>query len=52
MLAWKGENLEADYDLKEAERLLVDWFKAAIEQSPNSSKAILAPLVISFILMA
>ena len=44
MLAWKGENLEADYDLKEAERLLVEWFKAAIEQSPNSRKAILAQL--------
>lgn len=44
MLAWKGENIQADYDLNESERLLIEWFKAAIEQSPNSSKAILAQI--------
>ncbi len=44
MLAWKGENLKADYDLKESERLLVEWFRSAIEQSPNASKAILAQI--------
>ena len=44
MLAWGKENLQADYDLEEAERLLVQWFKRAIEVSPNAKTAILAQL--------
>lgn len=44
MLAWGKENLQADYDLEEAERLLVQWFKRAIEVSPNAKTAIMAQL--------
>jgi hypothetical protein len=43
MLAW-GEETGADYDLKIAEQLLLDWFAAAIAQSPPAATAILAQL--------
>jgi hypothetical protein len=43
MLAWKEET-GADYDLKIAEQLLLDWFAAAIRQSPDASTAILCQL--------
>jgi hypothetical protein len=43
MLSW-SEETGADYDLKIAERLLLDWFAAAIAQSPNASTAILCQL--------
>lgn len=43
MLAWREES-GADYDLKIAEKLLLDWFSAAIQQSPNASKAVLCQL--------
>lgn len=43
MMAW-GEETGADWDLKIAEELLVSWFKAAIELTPNSKVAILAQL--------
>lgn len=43
MLSWKEET-GADYDLKIAEQLLLDWFAAAIAQSPNASTAILCQL--------
>lgn len=43
MLAW-GEETGADYDLKIAEQLLLDWFAAAIRMSPNAGTAILCQL--------
>lgn len=43
MLSW-SEETGADYDLKIAEQLLLDWFAAAIAQSPSASTAILCQL--------
>lgn len=43
MLAW-GEESGADWDLKIAETLIIDWFAAAIAQSPAAAIAILAQL--------
>lgn len=43
MLSWREET-GADYDLKIAEQLLLDWFAQAIKQSPDASTAILAQL--------
>lgn len=43
MLCW-GEETGADYDLKIAEQLLLDWFAAAIKMSPDASTAILCQL--------
>jgi hypothetical protein len=43
MLSWKEET-GSDYDLKIAEQLLLDWFAAAIRQSPDASTAILCQL--------
>jgi len=43
MLSWKEET-GSDYDLKIAEQLLLDWFAAAIKQSPDASTAILCQL--------
>jgi hypothetical protein len=43
MLAWREET-GADYDLKIAEQLLLDWFAAAVRQSPDASTAILCQL--------
>ena len=43
MLSW-AEETGTDYDLKIAEQLLLDWFAAAIAQSPNASTAILCQL--------
>jgi hypothetical protein len=44
MLALQEETRDADYDLKIAEKLLVDWFSAAIAMSPSASVAVLAQL--------
>ena len=44
MLAWAEETGDADYDLKIAEKLLLDWFSAAIAMSPNAEVGILAQL--------
>jgi len=44
MLAWSEETGGEDYDLKIAEKLLIDWFSAAIEMSPNAHTGILAQL--------
>lgn len=44
MLAWGEETGGADYDLGIAERLLVDWFSAAIAMSPDAETAIFAQL--------
>lgn len=43
MLAWREET-GADYDLRIAEDLLMDWFAAAIQTSPDANTAILAQL--------
>lgn len=43
MMSWKEET-GADWDLKIAENLLVDWFKAAIDLAPNSAVGVLAQL--------
>lgn len=43
MLAW-GEETGADWDLRIAEQLLVDWFTAAIATSPSAELAIFAQL--------
>ncbi|MGN8022245.1 oxidoreductase [Phyllobacterium sp. 22229] len=42
-LAW-GEESGADYDLQIAEKLLIDWFSAAIAMAPNAHTAVLAQL--------
>ena len=44
MMAWKEETGSADYDLKIAEKLLIEWFSAAIAMSPNAKVAVLAQL--------
>lgn len=43
MLAW-GEETGEDFDTKIAEELLINWFTAAIEQSPNAAVGLLAQL--------
>jgi hypothetical protein len=43
MLAW-GEETGADWDIRIAENMLVQWFTAAIEQSPKSRYAVFAQL--------
>lgn len=43
MLSWREET-GADYDLRIAEELLLDWFSAAVSQAPNGNTAILAQL--------
>lgn len=44
MLAWGEETRSADYDLKIAEQLLIDWFTAAISMSPASQVGVFAQL--------
>lgn len=39
MLSWKEET-GADYDVKIAEQLFLDWFAAAIDQSPDAHTAV------------
>ena len=43
MLSWREET-GADYDLRIAEALLVDWFAAAIRTAPDAHTAVLAQL--------
>ena len=43
MLAWHEET-GADYDIGIAEKLLVDWFSAAIDLAPDAHTAVLAQL--------
>lgn len=43
MMAWREET-GADYDLRIAEQLLLDWFAAAIAEAPCAHTAILAQL--------
>ena len=44
MLAWAEETGGANYDLQEAERLLMAWFSAAIAMAPNAAVGVLAQL--------
>ncbi len=44
MLAWGEETGGADYDLKIGEKLLMDWFSAAIVTAPQAQVGILAQL--------
>lgn len=44
MLAWAEETRNADYDLKIAEAMLLDWFSAAVAMSPHSKVGVLAQL--------
>jgi len=44
MKAWHEETRGEDWDTAIAERLLVDWFAAAIKASPNAEQAVLAQL--------
>lgn len=43
MLAWREET-GADYDLRIAEKLLLDWFAAAIRAAPSAETAVFAQL--------
>jgi len=43
-MAWNEETGRGDYDLAIGEKLLVDWFGAAIAGSPPSRRAVLAQL--------
>ena len=43
-LAWHEETGNDDYDLSIAEKLLEDWFAAAIDMAPRAQTAILAQL--------
>lgn len=43
MLAWREET-GADYDIGIAEKLLTDWFRAAIDLAPQADTAVLAQL--------
>lgn len=44
MLAWGEETGGDNYDLQIAEKLLLDWFSAAIAMSPRAKVAVLAQL--------
>lgn len=43
-LAWNEETLGGDYDLHIGEQLIIDWFAAAIAQSPPAKRAVFAQL--------
>jgi len=43
-LAWNEETGSGDYDLRIGEKLIIDWFAAAIAQSPNAERAVFAQL--------
>lgn len=43
-LAWNEETRGGDYDLHIGERLIIDWFAAAIAQSPPAKRAVFAQL--------
>jgi hypothetical protein len=44
MLAWAEETRDADWDLKIAEKLFLDWFSAAIATAPDAKVGVLAQL--------
>lgn len=43
-LAWNEETGGGDYDLAIGERLIIDWFAAAIAASPSAERAVFAQL--------
>lgn len=43
-LAWNEETGAGDYDLRIGEQLIIDWFAAAIAQSPPAKRAVFAQL--------
>ena len=43
-LAWNEETRGGDYDLRIGEQLIIDWFAAAIAQSPPARRAVFAQL--------
>lgn len=43
-LAWNEETRGGDYDLRIGEQLIIDWFAAAIAQSPPAKRAVFAQL--------
>lgn len=43
-LAWNEETRGGDYDLRIGESLIVDWFAAAVAQSPAARRAVFAQL--------
>lgn len=43
-LAWNEETGGGDYDLRIGEQLIIDWFAAAIAQSPPARRAVFAQL--------
>jgi hypothetical protein len=43
-LAWNEETGGGDYDLSIGERLIIDWFTAAIAVSPSAKRAVFAQL--------
>lgn len=43
-LAWNEETGSGDYDLNIGERLIIDWFAAAIAQAPNARRGVFAQL--------
>ena len=43
-LAWNEETGGGDYDLAIGERLILDWFAAAIAQAPSAERAVFAQL--------
>lgn len=43
-LAWNEETMGGDYDLSIGERLIMDWFAAAIAQAPSAERAVFAQL--------
>jgi hypothetical protein len=43
-LAWNEETGGGDYDLRIGEQLIIDWFAAAIAQSPAAKRAVFAQL--------
>lgn len=44
MLAWHEETGGDDWDLRTAEKMVVDWFAQAIAQSPDANQAVFAQL--------
>jgi len=44
MLAWGEETGAEDWDLKTAESLLIDWFRAAIKAAPDSARCVFAQM--------
>jgi hypothetical protein len=43
-LAWNEETLGGDYDLRIGEKLILNWFAAAIKQAPDARRAVFAQL--------